>query len=452
MPGSVCDPLIEESLGLLVQQTVQEANFALITEINSQVPAPTWRAGPTSLLGLSFSSVLAYRQGELPPTTTDRSGAGNRLALRQFLASLEVAYPRYSARPSEWQVYSSPAKDQGVCSSCSAFAVTSALETCFQQAAMMPLFSSTPPTGLSQQNLLDCGFNSFGLAGCDGGRAFRYLQWLQGGGLDIARVWPYVDTDTRFEVETNQSLREAYTSRGDARCGSPRTPPFVLSRGLHSWDEHTEVDIENILLDGHAVVSTLEVVEDLQHYAGGVFQSSRCQNWRLGPDRDFQWEVEGGLRPLRHAVVIVGFGVDPETGLRYWKVKSSWGPMWGEAGFLRILRGYGLCGIGAYISVALCEPYQRGRPLPLANLEPPANLPDEGVFLGQTTFLASPVTAQGRLTCPQCPERCPNTRPCRTRCGPACQALGGAPGTQCCRLLGGRGQRVYCPRRGTRCQ
>ena len=52
------------------------------------------------------------------------------------------------------------------------------------------------------------------------------------------------------------------------------------------------------------------------------------------------------------------------------------------------------CGLGAYISVALCRPYTGSRPLPTANTAPPPGLPDEGVFLGQTSFLTSPLAAQ----------------------------------------------------------
>ena len=62
-------------------------------------------------------------------------------------------------------------------------------------------------------------------------------------------------------------------------------PEVELEASLHSWDTHTEQDIENILLAGHAVVSTMEVVEDLQHYTRGVYYSQQCQNWRLGADR-----------------------------------------------------------------------------------------------------------------------------------------------------------------------
>ena len=76
------------------------------------------------------------------------------------------------------------------------------------------------------------------------------------------------------------------------------------------------------------------------------------------------------------------------------QVKSSWGSLWGESGFLRVQRGQGLCGLGAYISVALCRPYSGSRPLPRANTAPPPGLPEQGVFLGQTTFLTSPLAAQ----------------------------------------------------------
>ena len=221
-----------------------------------------------------------------------------------------------------------------------------------------------------------------------------------------------------------------------------------------SWDEHTERDIENILLDGHAVVTTMEVTQDFQFYTEGVFMSDQCQNWHLGHYRDYQWTE---LRPLRHAVVIVGFGTDLTTGLQFWKVKNSWGLLWGESGFFRIVKGYGHCGIGAYIAVAQCEKCSIfggcQEPQPTVNLSPPANLPEEEVFLGQCTFLSAPIAAQGLLTS-SAPSglgagQCPTRRPCKIRCGVRCQRRGGSPGLQCCKPVGGRGQRVYCPRRGT---
>ena len=459
-----CEPLVEDYLNIF--PNIETINIARIAEINSRILTPTWNAGLTSLIGESFSEVLAYRMGELPANDLERSG--DRTAVREFLKEVDdkasafiigkkrkkrdlgnffsalsragrswgkaqshsfrdiLNYLRSAiipSRPSEFEVFSTDTRNQGVCSACAAFAVTSAFETCVHRTGNNPGTNGEAPTGLSQQNLLDCGFNSFGLAGCDGGKSFRYMQWLVGGGLEDARYWPYLDGSKKWEVPENASLSDSYSRRpGTGRClFNEEEPSVVLSKMVASWDEHTERDIENILMDGHAVVTTMEVVQDFQFYIGGVFMSDQCQNWHLGHYRDYQWNE---LRPLRHAVVIVGFGLDPVTGLQFWKAKNSWGPLWGESGFFRILKGHGHCGIGAYIAVAQCEECSKfggcKGPKPITRTNPPPNLPQEEVFLGQTTFLVSPLAVQGALTSNTSPEivasQCPASRSCRTPC------------------------------------
>ena len=51
------------------------------------------------------------------------------------------------------------------------------------------------------------------------------------------------------------------------------------------------------------------------------------------------------LQLTNHAVVVVGYGTDAETGEDYWTVKNSWGTTWGEQGYFRIRRGTDECGI-----------------------------------------------------------------------------------------------------------
>ena len=65
--------------------------------------------------------------------------------------------------------------------------------------------------------------------------------------------------------------------------------------------------------------------------------------------------MEGGYTAenldINHAVVIVGYGTDEETGLDYWLVRNSWSPTWGEHGYIRLLRedptqtSHDICGI-----------------------------------------------------------------------------------------------------------
>lgn len=52
------------------------------------------------------------------------------------------------------------------------------------------------------------------------------------------------------------------------------------------------------------------------------------------------------MENLNHAVVLIGYGIDPENNMPYWKVQNSWGTKWGENGFFRIMRdGKCRCGI-----------------------------------------------------------------------------------------------------------
>ena len=45
-----------------------------------------------------------------------------------------------------------------------------------------------------------------------------------------------------------------------------------------------------------------------------------------------------------HAVLVVGYGTDNSTGVKYWKIKNSYGTLFGEDGYFRVMRDDPACG------------------------------------------------------------------------------------------------------------
>ena len=82
-------------------------------------------------------------------------------------------------------------------------------------------------------------------------------------------------------------------------------------------------------------------------FRSGIYQSSDCKNCR-----NADGTVNRDDCPQDHEITIVGSGV--ENGVKFWKLKNSWGTGWGEGGFGKILRGTGHCGFAIDFSVPIC--------------------------------------------------------------------------------------------------
>lgn len=60
-------------------------------------------------------------------------------------------------------------------------------------------------------------------------------------------------------------------------------------------------------------------------YKNGIYG----KNWDSDP-----YESDG-----YHAIAIIGWGVDPADGTKFWIIRNSWGEEWGEKGYGRVVRG-----------------------------------------------------------------------------------------------------------------
>jgi cathepsin B len=90
---------------------------------------------------------------------------------------------------------------------------------------------------------------------------------------------------------------------------------------------HKVSDIQTDLMNNGPIQTSMNIYEDFLTYASGVFVHTT------------------GRSKGSHAVKLMGWGVDEETGLDYWLVANSWGADWGEDGWFRIKKGVNMAGI-----------------------------------------------------------------------------------------------------------
>jgi len=209
-----------------------------------------------------------------------------------------------------------PVKNQGECGSCWGFSTTGALEGAWK-------IKTGNLVSLSEQEFVDCDAVD---NGCNGGlmdNAFQYAM--------------------KHDLCTEDSY--AYEAQQEDSCQLAKNNCTVAIKkgsvtGFKDVQPHSEDALKEALSQQPVSIAIEADKQVFQFYHKGVLTSDNC-----------------GVS-LDHGVLAVGYGTydNPVNGKKenFWKVKNSWGPGWGDDGFIRISRdefkdtdgnNVGVCGI-----------------------------------------------------------------------------------------------------------
>jgi cathepsin L len=201
--------------------------------------------------------------------------------------------------------------DQGACGSCWAVAAAAVLQ---MQAEIVSGYRINKV--ISPQSLLTCTPNEMscgGEGGCKGATAELAFEWLSSQG-ERGGVKP-IDQQKYLAADGDKSSCPA--SSGTSFL-SKKPAPTLTIKGFRTVEpNNANALMETLVHSGPAVTSI--VGAGLRGYSSGVLDG--CDNFIID-----------------HAVVMVGYGNDQDLGMKYWKIRNSWGKEWGENGYFRLQR------------------------------------------------------------------------------------------------------------------
>jgi len=199
-------------------------------------------------------------------------------------------------------------KDQKQCGSCWAFSVTENIESVWMIAKGL---SPSSMQNLAPQQIVDCDKRDGGCNGGDTPSAYDYV--ISAGGMDTEASYPY--------KAVNQ------------QCHFNKADVFST---ISSFKYATRTKNEEEMKEATATVAPLSICVDAQpwqFYSGGVMTRTQCGT------------------SLDHCVQIEGY--DTSAAQPYWNVRNSWGPRWGEKGFIRLQYGQNTCGLATEATTAV---------------------------------------------------------------------------------------------------
>jgi len=292
-----------ENEGSFARAEVFATNLAHIQHHNADV-TKTWFATVNEFTGWTTQEFRRLRaSGRRPDVDVrDQEQLSGSLPVDAAELPLDVDWRKMAG-------VVTPVKNQEGCGSCWSFSAAQTLESHLAIAT-----SETAPV-LSEQQLVSCMPNPKkcgGTGGCSGATQPQAFNYTKTNGLTLETDYPY----------------KAVTGT----CAADKIKPVVTNDGfvVLKVNDYSAL-VSAVATKGPVAISLAAGSLGWQLYGGGVFGGGGSD--KCGYDQD-------------HAVQLVGYGVDGSQ--MYWLVRNSWGPRWGEKGYMRIKRygdGKEPCGI-----------------------------------------------------------------------------------------------------------
>ena len=199
-------------------------------------------------------------------------------------------------------------KEQKDCGACYSFATVGLIQSQY-------LMKYGENISFSEQQIIDCDeYNNK----CLGGNMKKAFTYLKKNGLMKEEDYPYRNGAGHCDYDKNKTLVKVKT---------------------FSFIPNDEEEMKKILYKYGPLAGAINGIMSF-YYDEGIYEpevDDICPN------------------VLNHAILIVGYGVDKETGKKFWRIKNTLGQDWGEDGYFRLLRGKGICGINKYTLIADIE-------------------------------------------------------------------------------------------------